>query len=67
MTTEARTVSQAAVDAYRDLQLALADARMRFPEMTLSDSAEGDIRINLGRVGIGAAERLARALRTARS
>ncbi|MEV7382109.1 hypothetical protein [Streptomyces lydicus] len=67
MTTEARTASQAAADTYSDLQLALADAKMMFPEMAFSDTAEGDIRINLGRVGIRTAERLARALKAVRA
>ncbi|MGW7573946.1 hypothetical protein [Streptomyces sp. NPDC054765] len=53
MTTEVRTEAQLAADTYGDLQLALADAKMMFPEMTFSDTAEGDVRINLARVGIG--------------
>ncbi|MEU9122995.1 hypothetical protein AB0C96_24550 [Streptomyces sp. NPDC048506] len=67
MTTQARTVSQAAASAYRELQLALAGAKMAFPEMTLSDTADGHIRINLGRVGIRTAAKLARALNAART
>ncbi|MGP8301706.1 hypothetical protein ACTPOK_28045 [Streptomyces inhibens] len=66
MTTEARTAGQAAADTHRDLQLALADAKMMFPELTFSDTAEGDIRINLGRVGIRTAARPARTLTAAR-
>ncbi|MEU9112065.1 hypothetical protein AB0D04_09790 [Streptomyces sp. NPDC048483] len=67
MGTEARTAIQAASDAYRDLQLALADAKIIFPEMTFSDTAEGDIRISLGRVGIRTAAKLARVLKAARA
>ncbi|MFF4607966.1 hypothetical protein ACFY12_35165 [Streptomyces sp. NPDC001339] len=65
MTTEACTDSQAAACAYRDLQLALADVGMAFPEMTLSDTADGKLRINLGRVGISTAAKLARTLKLA--
>ncbi|MEU9121944.1 hypothetical protein AB0C96_19135 [Streptomyces sp. NPDC048506] len=67
MTTGARTASQAAANAYRDLQLALAEAKMTLPEMTFSDTADGHIRIHLGRVDIGTAARPARALKTAGS
>ncbi|UKY50992.1 hypothetical protein [Streptomyces inhibens] len=67
MTTEVRTDGRWAMDTFRELQLVLADPRLAFPEMSLSDTAEGDIRINLGRVGIRTAARLARALKAARS
>ncbi|MFF4603788.1 hypothetical protein ACFY12_13765 [Streptomyces sp. NPDC001339] len=63
MTPKARTANQAAADTYLELQLTLVDVGMTFPEMALSDTGEGDIRINLGRVDIGTAERLARALK----
>ncbi|GAU66645.1 hypothetical protein SSP35_03_02930 [Streptomyces sp. NBRC 110611] len=65
MTTEVPTSSQAAAYAYRDLQLALADVGMAFPEMTLSDTADGKLRINLGRVSVGTAAKLARTLKAA--
>ncbi|MGD3112648.1 hypothetical protein [Streptomyces sp. YGL11-2] len=57
MTTDARTEGRAAIDAYRQLQLLRI-----FPELMLGDSSAGRLQINLGRVGIGTAERLARAL-----
>ncbi|MEV0370773.1 hypothetical protein AB0I10_13230 [Streptomyces sp. NPDC050636] len=64
MTTEARTDSRAA-DAFHTLQLALAGAEMMFPELTFSDAADGEIRVNRGRVGIRTAANLARALKAA--
>ncbi|TJZ55702.1 hypothetical protein FCH28_10300 [Streptomyces piniterrae] len=67
MTTETRTAVQAAADAYRDPQLALTDAEMTFPEPRLGDTAEGDIRINFGPVGIRTAARPARILKAVRS
>ncbi|MEU9124369.1 hypothetical protein AB0C96_31685 [Streptomyces sp. NPDC048506] len=60
MTANARTDSRAALETLHDLRCAFADAQMRLPEMMLAETADGDIRINLGRVGVGTAARLVR-------
>ncbi|MEV0370499.1 hypothetical protein AB0I10_11815 [Streptomyces sp. NPDC050636] len=67
MAAEVCTDGRAAMDAFRESQLALADVKMMFPELTFSDTVEGGIRINLGCVGIRTAAKLARALKAARS
>ncbi|QHC20962.1 hypothetical protein [Streptomyces sp. GS7] len=66
MTTETRPESQAAIVAYRDLQLALNETKLAFPEFTFGDTSGGELRINLGRVGIRTAAMPARVLKATR-
>ncbi|GGU88673.1 hypothetical protein GCM10010211_63940 [Streptomyces albospinus] len=66
MTTAARPEGPAAMVAYRDLQLALAETKLTFPESTFSDTAGGELRTDLGRVGIRTAAMPARVRKAAR-
>ncbi|WP_157879884.1 hypothetical protein [Streptomyces natalensis] len=59
MTAKARS----GVQVLQELQLALSDAQVRLPELLITDTDTGELRINLGRVGIGTAAKLAGALR----
>lgn len=63
MTAEARTVAQ----VFQELQLALTDADLRLPEMMITDTADGTIRVNLGSVRLSTAGKLSRVLRADRS
>ncbi|MFF4606647.1 hypothetical protein ACFY12_28425 [Streptomyces sp. NPDC001339] len=61
----AATANQAAVEAYCDLHLVLDELKTPFPEMVLTDTADGGIRINLGRVDTATAAGLAYTLQVA--